>query len=220
MKTINAKGKACPEPVMMTKAEVERGETELDVLLDNPVSAFNVMHFLEGNGFSVQLKDDDGTIAISARKSEQPSKAALFKKQPAVPEQEAEVSAMPQTATPSQAQSPKLPSGKFSVLITGQALGRTPELGEVLMKNFLGALSQMERPPLVVALVNDGVKLSLYDSSSCDHLKNLEKKGVSIMVCGTCVNYFNIMDHVGVGSVSHMLDIIKTLDCADKVMTI
>ena len=219
MKTVNAKGKTCPEPTAMTKAEVARGETELEVLLDNPFSASSVMRFLESNGFAVQLKDDDGAITISARKKDQPPKAVTFKKQPDASIQEADAGCVPQAAARYPIPPPEPPSGTFSVLITGPVLGHG-ELGEALMKSFLGALPKMERPPLAVALVNDGVKLALYDSSSCDHLKNLEKKGVSILICGTCVNHFNIMDQVGAGSISHMFEIVETLNKADKIMTL
>ena len=216
MKTVNAKSTVCPEPVSMLKAEINRGETELEVLLDNPVSAFNVMRFLESNRFSVQLQDDEGTITISARKTEQVPKTAALTEQPPDPVQEAPAAPAPQAA----AVCPEPASGTFSVLITGQAIGNDQELGEALMKSFLRSLPRMKRPPIAVALMNDGVKLALFDSSSCDHLKNLEKKGVSVLVCGACANHFNILDQIGTGSISNMLEIVETLNEAGKIMTL
>ncbi|MCL2010459.1 MAG: sulfurtransferase-like selenium metabolism protein YedF [Synergistaceae bacterium] len=234
MKTVNARGKACPDPAAAVKAAIKAaaklGETELEVLLDNPVSASSVMRLLESSGFTVQLKDDNGAIMITARKGEQPPKPIAFKKLPDPPPQEVWITSRTQAAravpTDVAAPAPEPSSGTFSILITGQTLGRdqdnqgNQELGEALMKNFLGALPQMERPPLAVALMNGGVKLALYDSSSCDHLKNLEKKGVSILICGTCANHFNIMDQIGAGSISHMSEIIETLNRAGKIMTL
>ena len=88
------------------------------------------------------------------------------------------------------------------------------------MKNFLRVLPLMKYPPIAVALMNDGVKLALYDSSSCDHLKNLEKKGVSILLCGTCATYFDALDQIGAGSISSILEIVETLNKADKIMTL
>jgi len=216
MKTVNAKNSVCPEPIAMLKAEINRGETELEVLLDNPISAFNVMRFLESNGFGVQLQDDEGTISISARKIEQTQKTAAFKKQPADLMQESQ--AIPELEAA--AVSPEPASGTFSVLIAGQALGSDRELGEMLMRSFLRVLPQMKRPPIAVALMNDAVKLALYDSSSCDHLKNLEKKGASVLVCGTCANHFNILDQIGAGSISNMLEIVEALREAGKIMTL
>ena len=88
------------------------------------------------------------------------------------------------------------------------------------MKSFLSALSQLNNAPLVVALMNEGVKLALYDSSSCDHLKNLEKKGALLLVCGTCVNHFRIAEQIGAGTISNMFEILEALNKAGKVMTL
>jgi len=210
MKTINAKITVCPEPTALLKAEISRGETELEVLLDNPVSASSAMRFLESSGFSVHLKDDEGTITISARKGEQPPKATTFKISPSLNSK---------THSNPQAKEAQPASGTFSVLITGDSIGSDRKLGETLMKSFLNELQQMEHPPAAVALMNDGVKLALYDSSTCDHLKNLEKKGASILVCGACANYFNILDQIGAGSISGMPEIIETLNASGKIMT-
>jgi selenium metabolism protein YedF len=201
MKTINARGKPCPEPVILTKACVDQGEKELEVLLDNPVSATNVMRFLEGQGFAVQLRDDEGMLTVAARFGEDAPKAPLQSAQ----------------AQPVSAHAPK---NTFSVLITTRTLGRNdPELGEILMKSFVSTLAQGEAPE-TVALMNEGVKLALYDSSSCDHLKNLEKKGVRVLVCGTCVNHFQIADQIGAGIVSNMFEILESLNKAGKVITL
>ena len=109
----------------------------------------------------------------------------------------------------------------MAVLITGKTLGQSDEeLGEILVKGFLGALSQLDVPPRTVALINEGVKLALFDSSSCDHLKNLERKGTNILVCGTCVNHFGIVDSVGVGVISNMLEIVEALNGAGRILSL
>jgi len=215
MKTINTTGKSWPGPMMVVKPEVDRGETELEVLLDNPVSASNIMNFLESRGFGVKLRDDEGTITITARKGE-PLRAVAFKKQPEI--QVIETQAAPR---PKAAPLPILlsdPSGTFSVLITRLALGGDQKLGETLMKSFLGSLPKMERPPLVVALINEGVNLALFDSSSCEHLKNIEKRGASILICGVSADNFNIVNQIGAGSISNMFEIIEALNKTDKTM--
>lgn len=208
MKTVNARGKPCPQPVTMTKALVDQGERELEVLLDNPVSASNVMRFLKTQSYDVVLKDDEGMLTLSASKK---NKDAPVSPQP---------QASPKTQEPPQQAGPETKK-TFSVLITCKNLGQSDaQLGEVLMKSFLGTLPQLNDIPIAVALMNEGVKLALYDSSSCDHLKNLEKKGVSILVCGTCVNHFCLNDQIGVGVVSNMFEIVETLNRADKVITL
>ena len=113
------------------------------------------------------------------------------------------------------------PAEGMAVLITGKTLGRSDEeLGEILVRGFLGALSQLALPPRTVALMNEGVKLALFDSSSCDHLKNLERKGTNILVCGTCVNHFGIVDSVGVGVISNMLEIVEALNGAGRILSL
>jgi len=235
MKTINARNAACVEPMAAIKAEISRGETELEVLMDDPISASEAVHYLEGCGFSVKLKDDDGNISISANQRDTPPKPLAFKKQPV----ESVSSLRPRGAVwksgnvlPSgSSQSSPLPSSSspksLSVLITGSAIGSPNdhrELGETLMKSFLMTLPMRfayNSPALsAVVLVNEGVKLALYNSSACDHLKNLEKHGVSVLVCATCVNYFSIMDQVGVGAMVSMPEILEALDKTDKTMTV
>ncbi|MFC2594154.1 MAG: sulfurtransferase TusA family protein, partial [Fretibacterium sp.] len=61
MITVNAVGKACPEPVIMTRAAVEKGAVELEILVDNAVAVSNVTRFLEGQGFRVQHQENGET---------------------------------------------------------------------------------------------------------------------------------------------------------------
>ncbi len=208
MKTINARGKPCPEPVILTKAVVDQGETELEVLLDNPTSASNVIRFLESRRYNVHLKDDEGMLTIAAQKKNGGTAQA------------APIQTTPQTAPPKKASMP--PSAQtYSILVTAKTLGRNDEqLGEILIKSLLGTLSQLDVSPIAVALMNEGVKLALYDSSSCDHLKTLEKKGVAVLICGTCVNHFCLADQIGVGNISNMFEILEALNRADKVITL
>ena len=113
------------------------------------------------------------------------------------------------------------PAEGLAVLITGKTLGRNDEeLGEILVKGFLGALAQLDVPPKTLALMNEGVKLALFDSSACDHLKNLERKGTNILVCGTCVNHFGITDSVGAGIISNMFEIVESLNKAGKILSV
>ena len=201
MITVNAVGKACPEPVIMTRAAVEKGAVELEVLVDNAVAVSNVTRFLEGQGFRVQHQENGGEFKLTARR------------------EGAAVSAGSAAAVDP---APR-PQGKarLAVLVAGKTLGREDkELGEVLIKGFLGTLSKLETPPAVLALMNEGVKLALPDASTCDHLKDLERAGTKILVCGTCTNHFGVTERVGVGTVSNMFEILEAVTGADKVLSV
>ena len=196
MAKIDARGKSCPQPVMMTKTHVDSGEKELEIYLDNAVSASNVQRFLEKNGFRVQIIDEDGTITIRGTKGDWPENA--------VKATEEQQKALQNTA----------------VLIADRVIGGEDQvLGEVLMKGFLGTLSQLSNPPSVVALMNEGVKLALKNTSSCDHLSALRKKGTKILVCGTCTNHFGITADIGAGVISNMIEITEALLSAEKQLT-
>lgn len=195
MITVNAVGKACPEPVIMTRAAVEKGATELEVLVDNAVAVSNVTRFLEGQGFRVQHQENGGEFKVTARR---------------------------EGTAPAAGPDPCNRGGaRLAVLIAGKTLGREDkELGEVLIKGFLGTLSKLETPPAVLALMNEGVKLALPDASTCDHLKDLEGTGTKILVCGTCTNHFGITERVGVGTISNMFEILEAVTGADKVLSV
>ena len=210
MIVVNAMGKPCPKPVAMTKAALDKGAEELEVLVDNPEAATNVKRLLEGRGFRVLLQDDDGRLKLTAGKKKEPSASASPARAPQAP--------APARAAPMPVPQP---AEGLAVLITGKTLGRSDEeLGEILVKGFLGALSQLDVPPRTVALINEGVKLALFDSSSCDHLKNLERKGTNILVCGTCVNHFGITDSVGAGVISTMFEIVEALNGSGRILSL
>lgn len=109
----------------------------------------------------------------------------------------------------------------LAVLITGDTFGRgSEELGGVLVKSFLKTLAGLETPPTVLALMNGGVKLALFDSSTCDRLKDLERRGTRVLVCGTCTNFYGVTDSVGVGVISNMYEIVETIARAGRIMSL
>lgn len=115
----------------------------------------------------------------------------------------------------------KKSSGTLSVLFTSDKLGAESNgLGEVLMKAYVGTLLQKETAPTAVALMNEGVKMALPESSVADSLKELEKKGTAILVCGTCTKHFGITEQISVGVISNMFEITEAVFTADKHIVI
>ena len=131
------------------------------------------------------------------------------KKEPEVVPQEKQELAPPRDGT------------SLAVLITGETFGRgSEELGGVLVKSFLRTLAGLETPPIVLALMNGGVKLALFDSSTCDRLKDLERRGTRVLVCGTCTNFYGVTDSVGVGIISNMYEIVETIARAGRILSL
>lgn len=218
MGKIDARGRSCPQPVMMTKVHVEKGETEIEVFLDNAISASNVQRYLEKNGYAVRIFDEEGAIIIRASVR---SEVSLSTDAPPSPSGDTSVSAASDIPrAPQSAEKAAVPA-RCALLITRKGIGGDDALlGEVLMKGFLGTISQMSPLPSVIALMNEGVHLAMKHTASLDHLSLLEKKGVRILVCGTCTNHFGITSDIGAGVISNMFEITESLLAAGKTLSL
>jgi selenium metabolism protein YedF len=92
------------------------------------------------------------------------------------------------------------------------------ELGGVLIKGFIFALTQMDELPSAILFYNGGATLTTEGSASLEDLKNLEAQGVEILTCGTCLNYYGLSDKLRVGEVTNMYSIVEKLTGADLVV--
>jgi selenium metabolism protein YedF len=94
------------------------------------------------------------------------------------------------------------------------------ELGAKLMVNFLKTLKEMGPDLWRLVFVNNGVKLTISGSEVLPVLKELEDGGVTILVCGTCLTHFNLLDEKQVGETTNMLDIVTAMQVADTVINL
>jgi len=107
------------------------------------------------------------------------------------------------------------------LLISASEMGRSSaELGDILMKSFMFTLVESDKLPKTILFVNGGIYLTCADSSVLEHLISLRNRGVEILSCGTCLDYFNLKDKLAVGQVSNMYTIYEKMSAADKVITI
>ena len=98
-------------------------------------------------------------------------------------------------------------------------MGRgSDELGKLLMKSFLFAVSQLPRLPRTVLFYNGGAKLTVEGSESLEDLRNMEAQGVEILTCGTCLNFYGLAEKLAVGGVTNMYAIVEALPNAGKVI--
>ena len=92
------------------------------------------------------------------------------------------------------------------------------ELGKVLIKGFIFALTQLEELPKTILFYNGGAKITAEGSESLEDLKTLEAQGVEIMTCGTCLDYYGLKEKLQVGTVTNMYSIVETMNHADKII--
>jgi len=201
-KTIDARGLSCPAPVLMAKEAVEKDHLAVvEVLVDNEAARENVSRFLGSQQFSVSAVLEGNDFKISARR------------QGDVPEtiQEPEISC--KTASEHKQ--------KIMVLLATDRLGfGDDELGRKLVISFIKTLKEMGDELWRLVLVNNGVKLTIADSPVLEDLAAYEKEGLTILVCGTCLTHFGLLEAKKVGLTTNMLDIVTAMQLADKVINI
>ncbi|MBF0227236.1 MAG: sulfurtransferase-like selenium metabolism protein YedF [Desulfobacterales bacterium] len=197
MKEIKAEGLPCPAPVLLTKEAIDKGEDYIKITVDNQAAKENVKRFLEAKQFEVSIQEHGKIFhLIGSRKNNEPSAEAITEKL---------ISS----------------AKKIVVMVSSNRIGHgDDELGAKLMISFLKTLKEMGHDLWKLIFVNNGVKLCVEDSDVLNTLKDLEHSKVDILVCGTCLNHFNLINKKQVGDTTNMLDIVTSMQLADKVIHI
>ncbi len=187
MEQLDARGEACPIPVVRAKkALAEMGAGELEVLVDNETA----MHNLENLGKSLK-------IATSSDVRDAQNFAVTFTK----------------TGDEAPAESScgeLIPAGDKVVVLSSEFMGSgDDELGATLAKAFVFALTQQDELPQTILAYNGGVKLTCEGSPALEDLKKLAEAGVEIYSCGTCLNHYGLTEKLAVGEVTNMYVIVE-----------
>lgn len=195
----------CPQPVIRLKRLLEESSPErFLVIVDNDPALENVSRFLSSRGYEGAAAADGGLWRITATRGEGA-------------EQAAPVTAPAQT--PREAGSGE--GMRTLVLIISPVFGTGDDtLGIKLMKNFLATLPEFGDDLWRIVMLNGGVTLATEDSPVIGDLKALEDSGVSILVCGTCLDHFGLLEKKAVGVTTNMLDVVTSIQLAEKVVRI
>lgn len=194
---IDARGKACPTPVIMAKKAISAGESSFTVLVDNTTAVENLKRLAANQGFDAAAAEAEGVFSVA------------FTRTGCAACEEAVNSPLP------------APGGDWAVFVGRDIIGDGDrELGTNLMRMFFYTLSQGEDKPGAVLFMNAGVKLPTLDEQVAEHLKALSAVGVEILVCGTCLNFYGLTDQLQVGTVSNMYDIVTRMQKAGKVISL
>ena len=194
--TVDARGLACPQPVILTRRALQEGGPVVTIV-DNEVAQRNVTRMAEKAGATVlaEVRDDGIYLSISSG---------------AIPQEEAvscEIDAAPA-------------GGPLVLVVSSQYMGRGEheELGTVLIRGFFHTLGEVEPIPGTIIFFNSGVKLAAEGSPVVEDLQALSARGVEILACGTCLEYYALQDKLAVGEVSNMYTIAETMLGAGKVV--
>ena len=202
---VDAMGDQCPIPVIKTKKALkEITETTLvEVHVDNEIAVQNLSKMAKQKNLEYKcekLEEQHYIIKINA----EAEGVSIQQKAPA--ENDKEICY------------PDRKSNTVVVLSSNQMGNGSEELGQILMKGFIFALTELDELPSTVLLYNSGVKLSTEGSNSIEYLKTLQAQVVEILSCGTSLNYYDLTEKLQVGDVTNMYFILEKMAQADKII--
>lgn len=196
-KFIDAKGKACPMPVIMAKKEIDAGVKFFEIEVDNKIAVENLKKLANSQGFTTTIEENNGNFKVNFSNGCEECEEVLAKVEG------------------------KKPLGNWSIFVNKEIIGAgNEELGQSLMKMFLYTISEGEDLPKSILFMNGGVKVPTLNEQAVEHLKVLQDKGVELLVCGACLNFYGLEEKLGVGKISNMYDITNAMKEASKVITI
>ena len=193
MITVDAMGDNCPIPVIKTKKAMDAltGPETIEVLVDNEIAVQNV----------TKMATSAGGKVTSEQKAEKEYVVTIEMEGAPAAEDDAE-------------------DDNTVVVISSDRMGTgNDELGKVLIKGFIFAVTQLDKLPKTMLFYNGGAKLTCEGSESLEDLKELESRGVKILTCGTCLNYYELSDKLAVGEVTNMYDIAEKMAGASLIVS-
>lgn len=197
---VNALGDTCPLPVIKTMNALKElnGAGTVEVLVDNEVAVQNLTRLAENKGCTIEKEkrsEKEYRVTLTAGEAvEETGDEASFCTVPAAQK-------------------------KIVVVISADHMGEgSDELGKILLKGFLFALTQQEKLPSTILFYNGGASITCEGSASLEDLHELSRRGVEILTCGTCLNYYGLTDKLQVGEVTNMYVIAEKQLQADLVL--
>jgi len=199
MAEINCVGDLCPIPVIKAKKALESMTAgELVIIVDNEIAAQNLEKLAKEKNcaHNVQKIPGESMFRVSLSKDstgDQPENIDMDKQRKATE------------------------SGKVIVAITSDTMGNGDiALGQTLIKGFIYALSESDKMPDTIIFYNKGAFFTSANSESLEDLKKLQEKGVRILTCGACVDFYGLA--LSVGEISNMYEIVEKFMEADKII--
>jgi selenium metabolism protein YedF len=190
---VDARGQACPKPVLMTKKELDSiSEGIITTIVDNEVAKENVSKLASSMGleYTVEKKKEDEYI-INIKKG---------------------------NATVKEVELPVEKRSNNTIAIGSDKMGAgEEELGKILIKSFIFTVKETTPHPTNILFFNSGVKLTCEGSPVLDDLKALEENGVEILSCGTCLDYYNLKEKLKVGGITNMYTIYEKMNTSNTI---
>jgi len=197
---LDCKGLACPQPVILTKEALEQGAVRIEVIVDNEASKENITRFARSRSCAVEWHAlEQGCFQLSLQVGE---------------------TAAAHPFDPADYTCPVSPGRGLVYVVSSDSMGRgSDELGWALLQTYIQTIAEIKPLPDKILFYNGGVKLVTEGSGALDALQRLQADGVEILVCGTCLDFFQLKSAIQVGHISNMYEIMTAMSEADKVVS-
>lgn len=203
---IDALGKACPIPVVMTRKAINalKETDKVETLVDNEIAVQNL----------TKMANQMGYASTSEQREEKVYAVTITVDSVLSADKKDEVDEIIENCEPC------TPSKKTTVVAIGSdCMGSGDDkLGATLMKGFIYAVSGQDTLPDTMLFFNGGAKLTVEGSPALEDLKAMEEQGVEILTCGTCLDFYGLKEKLAVGGVTNMYVIVEKMSNADKVI--
>lgn len=198
--TLDARGCLCPQPLIKTRRlwKTLNAGQEFQVLVDNDIAHLNLMSFLNDQGANPQMfREGEDWVILATRAGENqsatPAQPQVAKKTRPEPEKKAELA-------------------NYIVVLKSDRMGQgDDDLGRILVKGYLNTLKELDKKPSSVILYNSGALLAAKDSGAETALQALVQEKIDVIVCGACVDFFEMKDSLVTGRISNMYEIAENI---------
>lgn len=206
-KIVDARGLACPLPVVNAKKaaeEMKDGEI-LTVLVDNEIAVQNLQKFVKQKGYE----------AFGEKKAEKEYEVTIQVKTGMVKQE----TPMEEIEKEEMVCSPDSRKKGMVVVLSANVMGTGDEkLGKALMKAFVFAVTKQDYLPETILCYNTGAYLTCEGADTLEDLKILEAEGVNILTCGTCLDFYGMKEKLTVGTVTNMYEIVEKMENAKTMV--
>lgn len=188
---IDARGLPCPKPVLLAEDALSRIDNGIvEILVDNEASVGNLKKFSVSAGFFAEALSENGYWKLKIAKG--------------------------YACDVSQPDAHEMKTGKhLLVVVASDSMGKDEALGKVLMKAYLDTMNVYREYPHTLFFMNSGVYLTTINDETVSVLEKMEKDGVEIFTCGTCLKHFGLENRLRVGfrgTTNHIVEGMKEFD--------
>ncbi|MGP1594661.1 MAG: sulfurtransferase-like selenium metabolism protein YedF [Treponema sp.] len=189
---VDAMGKVCPIPVIMTKKAIRENVSgdSIVIKVDNEVATQNLAKMAAQMKIKCSVQKMSAAEYTVLYEFENCEACTLIDNHALVPEE----------------------TGAYTVVISSQTMGQGDEsFGKKLLENFVYALTEQDVIPERIVLYNGGVRLASENEKTIADLKKLQEKGCEILACGLCLDFYGLKEKLQVGAITNMYRIVEIM---------